>query len=167
VYGGEAGVQIAERLFQVSSELALEIIAEADRTDVEPRIPLALLMMTATAEIWLVAEQPAFWDRYATFWSGGDEAAAIRWRESLRTGAVRRERVVREHCSAIISDERIRRLVDRYRAALQEAFYAYQADLPKLDQESLCSQFIHLMNNRLGIFPFEEAYMALLAAQLS
>lgn len=166
VYGGKAGVQIAERLFQVSSELALEIVAEADRSDVEPRIPLALLMMMTTAETWLVAERPGFWDRYATFWSGGDEAAALRWRESLRTGAARRGRVVREHCWAIMGDERIRRLVDRYRVALQKAFYAYQVDFPELDQESLCSQLIHLMNNRLGIFPFEEAYMALLAEHL-
>lgn len=161
-YGGASGVGLAEVVFQCSSELTLRLLTDEPWRGASRTGP-ALSLMAAAAQLCITElGREDFWNRYATFWSGGDDGASKALRHSFAVGAAARSKAVAGECSYVMHQTPWRSLIADYVAAL-ERFFA--AGRPGDDARS-CAQFIHLMNNRLGFLPIEEAYLAFLVKEV-
>ena len=159
-YGGPAGVRRAERVFEASSELALSVLSPSMNEN--DRRAVALAVMTAGAR-WSVSPHAwtAFWQAYAWHWSGGDRAGADRLRARYAAAAVARAPVARRRIEELSSDADFARTVGGYLQALNQCWSEGAQD-----GSQLFFHFCHLMNNRLGIPPAEEAYLASLLLAL-
>lgn len=165
-YGGEAGTAIAEKLFEASSELALAALAAEAGTGAG-RAPLALTLMAAAAAAFVpVPDQAAFWDHYGWYWSGGDRGAAAGLRASFQAAARRRAETVRQQCREIQALAAPEAWIAGYRQALEAAAAEVRAATLPVPPGELCFHYVHMMNNRLGILPGEEAYLAELVRSL-
>jgi hypothetical protein len=157
-YGGATGVEMAETVFERSSDLALRLLTDERWCD-GSRVGYALVLMAATADAGhILTERKSLWERYAAFWSGGDDAAPRALRDSFASAAAARTIAVRRECSSVMQQPDWRALVSEYAGTLEKLFANDQLS----PAEQRCGQFIHLMNNRLGFVPIEEAYLAFL-----
>lgn len=167
-YGGSVGVALAERLFERSSEIALELM-EAEEKGASDRVVFALCAMQAAIETAIpkVRARSAFLKRYVHYWSGEDRPGAEPLRNNLLAAGERRKdkvatQLMRQNGTPTAQ------LAEKYRADLVETFRSASTDATiRTGPEDLCFHYIHMMNNRLGILPVEEAYLAslLLGAQ--
>jgi thiopeptide-type bacteriocin biosynthesis protein len=164
IYGGIAGVAIAERLFQISSEIAVDLIRE-DRKGSISRKDLAPTLMLATLEEFKISKSlTSFLSYYTDYWimsvPSGDEYITVfedKCRDLMNSGIpiVRPDDQYNPMSSAILK---------KWRKSLSEAQAAYK----KIDvytetlAERLLFYFIHLMNNRLGFNILDEIYLAVL-----
>lgn len=165
-YGGPKGVDIAEQLFQASSQLSLDAIA-TNQPGTGDLTTLALVLMEAAAAV--AVPQPSrrhFWDHYAWFWSGGNQPGAEARRRQLRHAAEKRAGLVAARSLAILSESLTRGRAEAYRQALTEALSQLQSAAIPIPAPQLYFHYIHLMNNRLGMIPAEEAYLAYLVQHL-
>lgn len=156
-YGGPVGVHIAEELFEASSRLALQVIDQKSE-GLSQQANLAIYLMRQSVNAALPeAEQPAFWDRYSRYWSGDDQL----W-SSLRTAARRRASIIRSTYQGLetAADQPG---VEAYSLALRRAVAKVRAASLPVSIEQLCFHWVHMMNNRLGFYPMDEAYLAQLA----
>jgi hypothetical protein len=164
-FGGPLGMPIAEGVFQASSDLAVAALrAEAEgQLDRKHLVP-GLLAAAFDAFVGQPSAASAFWRRYGLYWLGGDSPAAARWQalfsakaEALQASGVR----VRDLASSPVE----RRLATTWRGVLDGAVAGYTAVAGAVPgPDHLAFQFAHLMSNRLGIVPMEEAYLASLLA---
>lgn len=164
-YGGPAGMPIAEQCFMVSSEIALTVLGD-ELQDLYSRKTLVPLLMRTCLRIFDPLPAPTFWHRYCMFWMGGDTPAANDWyqkflhnAEQLRLGGV----AVSAADASLPAEAR--RVLDDWRTALEGAKTSYAALALPVSANVLCFNFIHMMNNRLGLSPLEESYMATLLEQ--
>lgn len=160
-YGGEDGVRFAEQVFQTSSEIALEVLRGED-APMGQRAVTALLLMQAAAEVAVEAERrDAFWEEYTAYWCGeGQLAAAGQIQAHLRSAAARRRDVAASQRAHHLGKDHVRRQVEAFRAAIRDNLAAARDQGLPVTAEHLGFHHIHLMNNRLGITPLEEAYLA-------
>ncbi|WP_046004061.1 thiopeptide-type bacteriocin biosynthesis protein [Pseudoalteromonas rubra] len=162
-YGGSAGIKAAEVLFQLSSELAKDILAD-EIQGFYSRKDLVPLLMHECCEVFIPQEKrQEFWKEYAFYWLGGNTPAAEDWREKF----IEKWQQLREANVELLTsqlDPRKQSYIDRWRAGLREAAKRYHdiGDIADFSEEVLCFNFAHLMNNRLGIASLEESYMATL-----
>jgi len=150
-YGGRAGVALAEAVFEVSSEVTLALLGRADVA--ARRRALALTLMRRAARSTLrEADLPGLWTRYERHWSGGAGPAAAtrraRYQELARARAAR----ARERMAEVAADATVGRLLEAYAGALQVHRDRLAA--------GAVAHHVHLTNNRLGIPPAEEGYLA-------
>lgn len=165
IYGGPAGVAIAEDLFQVSSELALAMLDPALDAQ-NARKDLAPAFMAAVLDEFIARDgHAAFLERYVNHWlSASPELGYLkamfheRGRELLDDG----EQVLYPDASYADQGPALMRA---WRHALADAHAGYRklkgAYTPAL-VERVSFYFLHLMNNRLGFTALEEAYLAVL-----
>lgn len=150
---GPAANDIVESLFSYSSRLAVDVLDRLDDRTLERSIALGLMHATAAALV-PAAERRGFWVEYRDFWtrsvpSAGWIAALFKKATSMDVRAVNDElRALEPECRGYavaldIAREELNRT--------EPAFLAQRASL---------QQVIHLMNNRLGLSPLEEAYLA-------
>ena len=160
-YGGPAGVALAERVFQASSQIALDNLQHlGDRTT---RALWAMAMMQTVLEACLAHQDgPTFWEQYAWHWSGAARPGAGPLREHLTKQAAPRAEAVRQRIDRLLREPTTRRLLvghaEVIRTALDEA---EQLNLPPARDDLVFHQ-IHLMNNRIDLGPTDEAYLATL-----
>ena len=114
-----------------------------------------------------VREEDAFWDRYARYWLEPVPNLFAAWQ---RPFAAKATKLAERNVRLLIADdapEADRALVSRWRAALETCAQGYRTcgDTPPASGEDLAFHFIHLMNNRLGLMPLEEAYLATLLTE--
>jgi thiopeptide-type bacteriocin biosynthesis protein len=162
-YFGERGIYVAEQLFQISSETAISIL-EIEAKGFWTRRRAAPILMRHVHETFAPREhETSFWTQYAAhwfkLWHGTEEPVR-------RQASLRRER----YCSnqdAWKSQAVIQNTVNRWRRATERAAVDYAAldEVEAKRTRNLAFQFIHLMNNRLGIYPLEEAGIATLLAE--
>jgi hypothetical protein len=160
-FGGPAGVSVAERFFELSSELALRAL-QAETLGGESRKTLATSFMHA-----LLAEDPApaeYLRAYRSYW--GYDAA---FTESVSTRfAAKAEALIADAVELVprALDAGSQQLLARWRegyARLRREYAALGHDLhTRPVPQSLCFNFMHLMNNRLGFSKLEEMYLATL-----
>lgn len=123
-YGGPEGVALAERVFQASSEIALDNLHHlGDRTT---RALWAMAMMQTVLEACLVHQDgPTFWEQYAWHWSGAARPGAGALREHLTKQAAPRGQAVRQRIDRLLTEPTTRRQLARHaevvRNALDEA----------------------------------------------
>lgn len=161
-YGGDEGVAIAEDLFWKSSAMAIDLISRTGRED---RCDAALLMMTAALR-GAGLSRPAtaeFFDRYLRHWSHH-----VRYRD-WQDWAGRAERD-RTRVAGAETARRRGAAAPRYVTEWADAVGAAVRDLTRRrgreKAESALINYLHTHNNRLGIPPGEEAYLAYLGGRV-
>lgn len=165
-YGGPVGVDIAEALFQASSRVVLAMLTDAEAAVSTGRRALALVLMREAVRSTVdAADAPAFWNAYESHWSGGP-AQTARLESGYRRLARDRAASAEHRMTQLEVDSSVGPLVADYRAALRTC----RADLltagvPVLPGQAAFQQ-VHLTNNRLGIPPAEEAYLARLLLEI-
>ncbi|HZU66443.1 MAG TPA: thiopeptide-type bacteriocin biosynthesis protein [Ktedonobacteraceae bacterium] len=168
-YGGKAGVAIAERLFQASSEVALQALLLESGAKLD-RILLSLLLMRLMAEtVYTEPEARArFWNQYLWYWSGQDRSGAAELRASFKQGAASRCAFLSRQLAEIAAHPLASRLIDSYREAFLATLEALAGagDQVAEPASGLCFDYMHMNNNRLGILPLEESYLAALLLEI-
>jgi hypothetical protein len=121
--------------------------------------------MALAAEVFWPRDAAPSWSDYATFWLGGDTAFARDWRERFFDQA----RLLRDQNVPVVADagelpEKARASLAEWAGALRRAHASYRrlGTFQEFPSVELGSRFIHTMNNRLGLSPLEEAYLATL-----
>ncbi len=167
-YGGVPGVAIAETCFEASSKLAVSAVRAIQGGELD-RFILALHIMKQTAECLPFPEKARkeLWERVLHHWSGADYPGGSEVKESLLRAASKRRSVIEERIRANGDSQLIVELVAPYMEALRGAFEAVkQTPQIRLSTSHLLFHYIHMMNNRLGVWPIEEAYLGSLLLSL-
>jgi hypothetical protein len=103
------------------------------------RVGCALVLMAATADaVHIGGERNIFWERYADFWSGGDDHTARALRDSFASAAATRALAVRRECLTVMQQADWRALVSGYAGTLEK--FIANGQLTSAEQH--CSQFI-------------------------
>ncbi|OBA01888.1 hypothetical protein A9D36_16335 [Bacillus subtilis] len=168
-YGGVQGVHIAEDIFQSSSELVLSLLNDPGFKD-NDRFDFALFLMKKTAEhASLSADQArGLWESMLHHWSGADYTEGITYKTKLEEAAEKRIDVINVVIEKMYSNPFVIKLTEGYQKILQRAFSQIQeSEKIRTSHSHLSFHYIHMMNNRLGVWPIEEAYLGALLAQLS
>lgn len=183
-YGGPRGVPLAEELFCHSSQAALALLESFDSGDQEARFGLALASMVVllgalTRDRALAAEVAAIHRASWVQADGGVAAVRERFDDGFAQNAELMEQV--EAIWAALDDgpDALPEPLDAYAAgagdvaarlrALQEAGGLSTYRGPVTDWpgalRALTPSYLHMMNNRLGVSPGEEAYLGHLLAR--
>ncbi|GLX40758.1 hypothetical protein Sros01_68310 [Streptomyces roseochromogenus] len=149
-YGGPAGVRRAERLFQTGSETALTLVPYT----AAQRLHAARTHLSGLTASLPATQRVAFLHQYAWYWSHGPQGRAPGYAARLDALLRGQPPVPPAH------PEPVRAALDAYvqqcRALVEEAAAAQ----PRTSLSYLLFQHIHLMHNRLGVTPLEEALTA-------
>jgi thiopeptide-type bacteriocin biosynthesis protein len=157
-YGPHTTV-IAELLFQHSSAVAVQVLRD-ENNDEYSRKTVVPCLMQAVADAFVPSLGSHFWENYSNYWlrvchadPGWRERFAAKADELRATGVavVAAEADLPAQAAAAVS---------AWRGYVGDAAEAYAADQhePAPSAVSLAFHFAHLMNNRLGVGPLEEAY---------
>lgn len=168
-YGGTVGIRLAEQFFEASSELVLQVIKGQEPDEGYRRLlSLCLMELMASAICSMSQEPQVFWKHYLWYWSGQDRPGAAEIRATFTRAALARrtflDRRLREFHELPLN----RLLLNRYQvAAISLAEQLARAGaLVDSSASSLCLDYVHMTNNRLGIAPLEEGYLAALLLEL-
>jgi thiopeptide-type bacteriocin biosynthesis protein len=175
-YGGARGVEIAERLFDHSSRIAVGVLALAGGNQPR-RLGIALsMMLSALRAIGFDREAMAgFLDRHYRYWARYTTGQTeIRWADS--TGrAIPGNPEPTGGTVTPLDREQTRALLADWSAAVAEAWSAlgqHAAEvLPavtmigegapaEVRKNGVLMSYLHTHNNRLGVRPIQEAYLA-------
>ena len=184
-YGGPEGVRLAERFFEISSEAAYALVARtgAERSS---RLGKGLLTMVEMAHVLTHGSRAVavrWMDQYNTGYLRGvarDEEGRQAWLGAFDSGYDAQAETLGEYVEEVWSrmneGEPLSEALDLYRDGLIEVRGLFQElfDARKLGRTpepyteremavtSICSSYLHMMNNRLGITIQEESYLAYL-----
>jgi thiopeptide-type bacteriocin biosynthesis protein len=161
---GAKGISVAERLFEVSSEVALAVLI-GERAERCSRKTLVPILMQAVCNAFLSKPGASFWGRYSDYWLQVSGESADEWRPRF-DGKVRDLKACGIPVltpNAALSDD-ARDAVRTWHVGLSQAASAFGRlqESACLGSSALAFAFIHLMNSRLGISPIEEAYFSAL-----
>jgi thiopeptide-type bacteriocin biosynthesis protein len=157
-YGGDAGLELSYPLFESSSELALAAVLAGWSAD---RFSLGLLLMReAVARVVAEADRAHFLRAYKQHWCAQGVAASGPLVQRVERTAAARGAAVRQRAAVLAAEPPTRRPVGRYLRELTATFACPERAAASADDEDLLFNYIHLMNNRLGIRPWEEAVLA-------
>ncbi|MFE7464600.1 lantibiotic dehydratase C-terminal domain-containing protein [Streptomyces sp. NPDC057499] len=164
--GGSDGTELAEGLFQRSSDLALW----ASRLPRHPdRAALAALLLNASAAALDLLGQgidaPQFWGRHLAWWTydAGREGEGLR--AQLRRLADQDPWGIVQKVELLASDPAVKAHTKSWTESLSE--YLARASEKHIPYSAghLVFHQAHMMCNRLGILPREEALLGILAAR--
>lgn len=162
-FGGPAGIADAEQWFHASSEIAVDIISLENSGKVSRKSIAPLLISTVVKA--LVENRQAFLEFYSMGWLPGDRTYALSLRDEFfeKAGELADAGIVIVPDQADMSSETTA-LVGRWRQAVTVARESMvrQRNPDENYLQLQAWQMIHLMNNRLGFSPLEEAYLATL-----
>jgi thiopeptide-type bacteriocin biosynthesis protein len=164
-FGEGPAMELAERLFHESSRLAVRVLGEEERGTMS-RKDLVPVLMAEVCRAFMPEEQAAeFWSEYSYYWLNGHSPAADDWRHTFG----RKADELAQRGFAVLPDDAeldapAREMLGQWRRSVQAAAAGYAALERRggTKAEVLCFNFVHLMNNRLGLAALEEAYIATL-----
>ncbi|MGA4799952.1 lantibiotic dehydratase C-terminal domain-containing protein [Streptomyces lavendulocolor] len=165
-YGGAMGVRLAEEVFQHSSELALwggHLPRHPDRA------ALGVLLLRASAAALKVHDESIdtarFWQRHLAWWTNDAGRQADTLRGRLRTAAEADGRGIGARAAEMALDPTVLAHAQHWTQVLA-AYLARASDeqVPYSPGHLIFHQ-AHMMCNRLGILPREEALLGIMAAQ--
>mgnify|MGYP000102863128 CR=1 FL=1 len=166
-YGGSRGVDIAEQLFMASSDLTLNTLKVTAGKPFD-RAVLSVTLMLLAVELLLPSDQwSEFFSYYSHYWAGYTSASHSSLIKQLSQAAHRRLHLLARHVNELTSIAPLNDEIDRYCQALKRVRSALLSTGLSSSTSRLCFHYIHMMNNRLGILPLEEAYVSLLSAELA
>jgi len=164
-FGGVQAMPVAEEAFEVSSEIALRVLNDESLGRYSRKTIAPCFMKTALNMINPLGGADLFWLEYSYYWLGGRTSMAEDLREKYKT---KYNQLKIENIPVITPVSELpvqaRNLLEQWSDQLRVTSRAYseiEGGL-KITESSLAFQLIHLMNNRIGISGFEEAYLATL-----
>lgn len=185
-YGGPEAIRVAERFFEVSSEAACALLHKTSRTERSSRLGKGLLTMVELMHVFSRGDR-AVASRWAEQYNQGylrgvarDEEARGAWLGAFDSGYGSQADTLGEYVEEVWSrmdeGESLSDALDLYRDGLLEVrgHFAELHEAGKLagmqgpyaawEQAvgAICSSYLHMMNNRLGINIQEESYLAYL-----
>jgi thiopeptide-type bacteriocin biosynthesis protein len=178
-YGGELGIAVAERYFEASSDIAMDVLAGPNGNDFNIALAFAVRAFFYFCLIFFDAEERlAFCDAYQGRWRDRDNPNAAAFQRTLSFKFERqRERLRRIYrsCEAVLArsdaasedcDQRwVRLLIDLREdlAAVGSALSTSDAPAGPLGKFGiLLPLYIHMNSNRLGLAIPDEVYVAYL-----
>ncbi|MEU2158852.1 lantibiotic dehydratase C-terminal domain-containing protein [Streptomyces sp. NPDC019396] len=164
-YGGQAGVELAEEVFQYSSEIALWA-GHLPRHPDRPALGVLLLRASAAA---LKAHDESidtaqFWERHLAWWTHDAGRQAETLRGHLRAAAEADGRGIGAKAVAMGLDPGIRARAEGWTQILAGYLEKASASQVPYSAGHLIFHQAHMMCNRLGILPREEALLGVTAA---
>ncbi|MEV0066050.1 thiopeptide-type bacteriocin biosynthesis protein [Amycolatopsis sp. NPDC050768] len=158
-FRGPDGVEFAERVAHLGSDTALELLPGRASAH---RITQAAAHTAAIVEGLPADQQVSFLHQYAWYWSGRG-ARTVAWRPAAATArpddpaAVRQAGRLFENVTRELATDRVGKPLRRY----AERFWTeYRESARRVSPYRAAFQHVHLMNNRLGAVPGEEAQIA-------
>ncbi|HEX9939426.1 MAG TPA: thiopeptide-type bacteriocin biosynthesis protein [Longimicrobium sp.] len=184
-YGGEEGVRVAERFFEISSEAVYALLPRTSRTERSSRLGKGLLTMVQLVHVFTRSREAAVrWtQQYNLGYLRGvarEEEQREAWLGAFDSGYSNQSETlgayVEEVWSRMDEGEPLSEALDLYsqgltevRGHLEDVFRAGRlgrTEEPFTDWlvavMAICSSYMHMMNNRLGITIQEESYLAYL-----
>ncbi len=184
-YGGEEGVRVAERFFEVSSDAVYALLPRTSRTERSSRLGKGLLTMVQLIHVMTRSREAAVrWtQQYNLGYLRGvarEEEQREAWLGAFDSGYSTQSETlgayVEEVWSRMDEGESLSEALDLYtegvtevRGHLEDVFHAGRlgrTEEPFTDWVAavmaICSSYMHMMNNRLGITIQEESYLAYL-----
>ncbi|WP_188152457.1 thiopeptide-type bacteriocin biosynthesis protein [Teredinibacter waterburyi] len=183
-YGGDQAILVNEQLFQVSSDIVLRICREPN-TNVQQHLMRAMSLMAATFFGYSCDSNSGFdfFDGYASYWRTYSEAAAEAELSAGKEANAGIVRTVGELLHSINDRDSKQTLETIWSASIRDAITEFESiwkngelvspltgapvetedDFHTAVQLMLSSQ-VHMMNNRLGVIPTQECYLARLLA---
>jgi len=162
-FGGQGGADRAERVFQVSSRMAVRVsplLAPA-----RSRAGFALSVMKAAIDVAIAPEdQRAFWDAYVRYWIGGDTPLGELRSATLKRQAATMGDDLRDTGAALRANDAINDLVKEYLRSLARAL-ELEAGFGRVRPEQVAFDHVHRTSNRIGISPVEETLLATILLQ--
>lgn len=167
IYGEPSeGMPAAETFFNASSEIAIEVLRlEADGATGLRKTLAPIFMETVLNVFGAPQGRRQFYEFYGNYWITGSGLA-----DTLSSNIDSKIEELREIEYPVVAaydalDDQASALVDSWRDALAASLEEYKRAVPSFSEkqlEKLRFNFLHLMNNRLGVSPFDEAYLAFL-----
>lgn len=168
VYGGEAGIGIAEALFHHSSDIARAILLAESGHGITRKDFVLPLMLDVLERFIPVVRQTAFLDSYATFWlAGSSDIGMMKNNFTDRAWDLIDDNVVLLS-PQLRQDPHCAELLDRWQSTLERTRRQYERHCERYNEgmaDNLAFQFMHLMNNRLGLSTLDEAWLAVLLSK--
>jgi len=160
-WGGQAYLPVAEAVFQTSSRCALRLIPDLDGALVG-RVALGVLIITEVLRALALgaAERQAFLETHYQWWSGAHGGPERSRDRELRAAAERVVAPVLIEVGALAASAAVGAVIDSFTEALRGAL---PASNPGQKPLFLVFHQLHLMLNRLGVAPHEEALVSLIA----
>lgn len=178
-YGGVPAIELAERFFELSSDIAFELLPKIIRGKPSLRSGQALLLMTTLIHIFCEEVQPfaAYYGQsyLQTLTSAAEQAHwHARFDDAYQQQAQRLGAYVTTTVARLATGEALTETLDHYRDGLiplrDQLRVLYQnGALPYATWRetvwSIVPSYLHMMNNRLGVSIAEESYLAFLIAK--
>lgn len=184
-YGGPEGVRLAERFFEVSSEAALALLHKTSRTERSSRLGKGLLTMVELMHVFSRdrTAAAAWANQYNLGYLRGvapEEEQRGAWLGAFGSGYDAQAETLGEYVEEVWSrmdeGEDLSEALDLYRDGLLEVRGHFRdlLDAGQLGRPlhtytdwdvavgAICSSYLHMMNNRLGVTIQEESYLAYL-----
>lgn len=95
-----------------------------------------------------------------TYWGNNAAYGGTELLPRLRAAAERRRDVLLGQMPALAKNPVTHRLMSDYAQAVQVALKRIASKRVGVSPTDLCFHYIHMTNNRLGILPLEESYLA-------
>ena len=165
-FGGARGMPIAEELFEASSRIALDALREEDRGTLS-RKTIAPCLMQVLADAF-GSDTAEFWQDYSFYWLGSRTPFADDARERFfAKGQMLHDDGIPIVPPSQTLHDSAREIVEKWRHYVRSAASAYTraGDLGDVTPDVLAFNFAHLMNNRLGLYATDEAYLGALLEQ--
>lgn len=179
-YGGQRALRVNERLFHVSSNIALRLCAATDRTQ-QQHLAAAMLLMAAGYlafdKSWSHAS--SFFGNYASYWRRYSETAAAAELAAGEKADHSLMRKLQSLVSAIDGGGSVPMIEAVWAGELRGAVADFEAiyragellmpatgnvvansDEYVAAVEQMLSSQMHMMNNRLGVLPQQECFLA-------
>lgn len=168
---GRDGMSIAEEVFDASSRVALTVLSEEAKGGQSRKTWAPTLMHEVRRAFGGSPVADTFWLDYAQYWLAQIEADSAIW---MARFAEKSDALARAGLSVVYDFAQTGgpaySTIGVWRDAISAAAAGFAAidQLSSRRQRELAFHFMHLMNNRLGVQPIEEAYVAvLLGTELS
>ncbi len=168
-YGGKIGVLIAEKLFEASSEIALRAVEREPRMDMK-RVLLSLHLMQLVTNI--ILEQPGerthFLEHYHWYWGGQEKKEGELVRKIFQQSAKARQPFLMKQMTEDLQDPVVQHFIEQYRRITVSVMQDLMVARHELSEAiiHMCFDYVHMNNNRLGVIPFEESYLAALLLEI-
>lgn len=166
-YGGPHGVELAEQLFEFSSDLGVWATGRFDKTP--DRAGLTALLLSDTVHSGLAASRhlgvppgsdwDGYWAHHLTWWTADFGAHAPRVRQTLVSGAETKMPHVRAQMDRLAAMPSVTGWRRNWRAAVHRYVVRAATESVHLTPMHLIFHQGHMMTNRLGFLPREEALL--------
>jgi thiopeptide-type bacteriocin biosynthesis protein len=167
-YGGAVGLDIAEELFEASSDLTLGALRQLRAPNDYIILMLGVARSMICQSLQSETDRKHFLQHYLWYWTGQDGPGAANLRLRFRAASARRRAVLSERLGSLDNVPTVGGLIADFEGAIQAAVSKLRIARDHITESpsNLGFDYLHMTNNRLGVLPREEGYLASLLLEL-